>query len=516
MLVNALEDHRVDSLWGKLYQGSFKLKKEMDQEYANQERSREHKSLLSYMSIFEAGLENTEGKNSRFKPYFEEAFRKVRGRGPVSTYISARWLVTGLVTELLREAMDLPPQPPQPPPQDGEGDPGDQGRGDIPNQQQGGAGGEDSDQKPWEQPSVDASVKSRAQALSDLLSRMGQKREREQHLVDSQYSEKGAEARAQKTVQDAMNANLEDQEKLEEALQASGSEMDKILEEVKKSLRQKITDDEWLRKGAMAKVVFRDIRPSDVTKVPLNDQGKETVRRLRAAFNRILGKRRTTLQDVGAEIDVPADLEEEMTGVALPSFKSLEMSRGFKAMVLLDKSGSMGGYKWEQAEQSCLMLAQSLNYPFVELDVWGFTSHNAGEVTIARFDKNCQAFESPKDGGHGSTPLHIALRVAAKAMGRGDEDKHLFVITDGFPVFNRRDGREFPTTQLMNFVKEEVRGARKSGVEVTGVMIGGDLESKNLTYMFGPRGWRRMSADRLGRDLVHLVTSGFTQYLKNS
>jgi len=132
------------------------------------------------------------------------------------------------------------------------------------------------------------------------------------------------------------------------------------------------------------------------------------------------------------------------------------------------------------------------------------------------------------------TPLHVACRLGAKELDRGTECKQLFVLTDGFPIHVRRDGREFSTKQLMGFVRDEVRRARLRGVNVTGVFIGTrtkshwrwaktstvdgvhyDVGPKQLAFMFGPkRCWSLMDPNRIGHDLVHLVSTSFIDFLR--
>jgi hypothetical protein len=125
----------------------------------------------------------------------------------------------------------------------------------------------------------------------------------------------------------------------------------------------------------------------------------------------------------------------------------------------------------------------------------------------------------------GTTPLHIATKVACRFLESGDETKHLFVLTDGFPVYSRRDGKDFPTWQLMMYTRESILGARKVGVGVTGVCLGHegyggapsyDLTPKQMSFVFGhQRNWRMMTPSRLGSDLVKLVSTSFTSYLRS-
>lgn len=111
--------------------------------------------------------------------------------------------------------------------------------------------------------------------------------------------------------------------------------------------------------------------------------------------------------------------------------------------------------------------------------------------------------------------MHLAIRLGVRQLEIGDEAKQLFVLTDGFPAYTRRDGRSFDTRQLMVFVKKEVQKARQHGINVTGVMIGKDLDDMSMSYMFGSRkNWAYVSTEKLGSELVQLVAASFVNYLR--
>jgi hypothetical protein len=73
------------------------------------------------------------------------------------------------------------------------------------------------------------------------------------------------------------------------------------------------------------------------------------------------------------------------------------------------------------------------------------------------------------------------------------------------------------------YTRESLVAARKAGVGVTGILLGEtdyegkprfDLTPKQMGFMFGhARNWRMMDSERLGTDLVRLVSSSFTDYL---
>jgi hypothetical protein len=630
-MINVLEDHRVESLWELLYAGSAALMKDMAREEIQPHLEHAHESLLTYFSVLEAGMEPGPGEMDRFRPYFEEALRKVHRRGFVATLATAKWLVTGIVTEILREMRNMPPPPPggmpggddedgdqqddgqQQPgaapsmgmhrpdpsapkrkkqqPQSGDSDDQDSGEGDSQPQkgegdgestgdsadgaqegaegqspgdasggpdgkskddQKGGTGGSGKDdeqadgdgggggqdetenQEPWDSPKPPegTSTKDRAEALKEAVRKMGGVPDKLEEKLDdykeSKFAKRGANQEAMKVAQEALKTNVMDDKELKELLDASGVEMDKLVSEAKQALRQEFHEDEWLQKDAMAKVVFNDVKRKDIKYdlvQPLGPEDQQTVQRLRALFHKVMGRKKVSLDDSGTEIDIPAYIAGKVKGLSEPCFKHEEKGQGFKFKILFDMSGSMFGDKYDQTLRACRIIVRALKFPFVEGSVWGFQSHESGQIDVVRFEPGLDEFASGKAHVGGATPLHVAVRLAARDLDKGQETKQMFVLTDGFPVHSRRDGRQFSTTQLMMFTRDEIQSARQDGIGVTGVLIGSrsyggnmahwDMTPKQLQFMFGsPKSWKMIQPTRLATDLVQLVATSFVDYLR--
>jgi hypothetical protein len=564
-LINIVEDHRCDKLWGRIYPGSYKLKKEMDREYVEPMVPMADASILVYFSCLEAGVDVPPCSNDRFRPYLLEALRKVEGRGFSATLIVSKWLVAMLVNEIIRESQGEDPPQDFPDesvvvvgipalsdsgqPNDDDGDAGDgqgdghDGTGDSDHTDAGGAGSEDGETQdadgsdsggdpaaaqsagtgaagtPWEPPGVDATAQERSQALESLVGRMNpQKRPLDDDVQEPKFQSYKDKERTNRDVAEAVKAQVKDSQKMEGLLAKSAAEMQRIIDEANEAVRAALSEDDHLRKDAMARLVFRDVRKSDVnaTPEPMSKEDLETVRRLRGIFNKIMGRRKTTLEDCGVEVDPSAYVEMKMTGIPVPCFRHEDRGRGFKAMILLDRSSSMHGRRTKKAERACRIIGKALRYPFVELHIWGFQSLENGQVDIARFDPQLEVFDSPKSNVRGVTPLHVAVRVGAKHLMVGSESKQLFAITDGWPIYARREGKAFSKRQLMFFVREDVKKARRNGINVTGVLIGHhEMSPAELAFMFGRReNWRIMGEQRFGHDLVQLVSQSFIHYLK--
>jgi len=519
-IVGVLDDERVISLWGLLYRGSGAIMRRMKREESAAHLNLAHQDFLSLFICVASGNPIPPGKLDRFVPYMEEALRKVRFRDYFGCLVAAKWLVVQLVSEIIRESRGEDP-PPGPAPQLGSGSDGASGDED---EQQAGEGSnpqepsEDHPDETWEPPEVDAGLKERSQALQDAINRLGKApSDISSEVGESKYKKRGEEAAADRRAQAAITANVKNASKLEDILDASSAQMLRLVDKARNATKNAFNHDDRIRHESYAKVVFTDVEPSGPRSDSslLNDEDENTVKRLRAMFHRVLGRRINTLEDAGTRLDVPAYITRRMTGEPLPVFAVDSFGRGFRTLVLVDRSSSMQGRRTAQAERACRIISRALDFPFVTSRVWGFQSLKDGQVDITRFRPRQEVFESATSRVGGTTPLHTAIRVALKDLEDGTDRKHLFVISDGFPIFVRNDGAQYGTRALMSFVRMNIQNARRKGIGVTGVLIGSDVGAKEMGKMFGPpRNWRIMKDQTFGHDLVQLVTGAFVSYLR--
>lgn len=410
----------------------------------------------------------------------------------------------------------------EPPPNADDGDGDGEGEGKLDPKSGPGSG-------KWSPPRTDASPKEKAEALKNLLDRLGQQgtpKTRFEDVKDPPTAERGAAQQATKMVTEALRADANDPDAFQKALDGARGAMDQALEAARNAFRQEMNHDEWIRKDANAKVVFRDVRARDIDNrrpPPLIAEDLITVQRLRAIFSRVMGRTKWQLEDDGTGVDVPAVIERRITQAGINVFQHDARGQGFKPLVLLDRSGSMGGEKQYQAERAGRIIARALRYPFVDLHIWGFQSLEGGQIDISRFDPKTEIFDTAKTSIGGVTPLHLAIRVALRFLERGTELKHLFAVTDGFPIYQRKDGTSYNTRQLILMAREEAQIARSRNIATTGVIIGNgygdsvtyDLGPRELRFIFGSdRHWKQVHPQRLGADLVQLVAGSFVDYLK--
>jgi hypothetical protein len=319
-----------------------------------------------------------------------------------------------------------------------------------------------------------------------------------------------------------MQAEVTDFSRLNELLDATQQEMEGIVSKAREAIRVPVSKDDWIRKDSMAKVVFHDVRPGEVQSKghsqgqSLSSSDQEVVRRLKALFLKVMGRHRSYLDDCGVEVDVQSFIERRISGMPVPCFRQEERGRGFKSVILLDRSSSMAGQRTQQAERACRIIGRALKFPFVQTDVWGFQSLEGGQVDIVRFDPSAEVYSSLKSKVDGNTPLHVAIRLAARHLEQGSEAKQLIILTDGEPCYSRKGGGRVPTAQLQYWVRDEVHNARRRGINVTCLMIGTHVPPDKLRRMFGPpSNWKVINEQRLGPDLVSLVTGSFVKFLKS-
>ena len=318
--------------------------------------------------------------------------------------------------------------------------------------------------------------------------------------------------------------------------------MQKLMEEVQSKLWVPPSKDDWLRQDAPGTVVFRDISPNLVTRTrekayrmdaaaaaagkpamyvpvlcpPLSRSDRNALEKLRNFFFQIRSRKAQTREDAGSEVDVASFIERITGDTALPVFRQEVRGRGFKALVLIDRSGSMEGIKTLQAERACRLISKALDFPFVTLKLWGFQSTAKGQADITRFDPKQDLFTTAESTLGGGTPLHIAVRLALRELKAGNEAKHLFIVSDGIPTFSRRDNSVVSSYSIMAQIRKDVSEARKQGVGVTGVMIDLLGENKWVEFMFGPPAyWKVIQEQKLGKDLFDVVVSSFEKYLRN-
>lgn len=517
-VIGVLEDVRIESLWGLLYPGSYAIMQTMHTEMIRPLLKNSHRTLASFLVIASTGIKMPLGEYDRFLPALEEAMRKVERRGFTATLIVSKWLIQKLVDEAVRRKQGLKP--------DAAAQVqakslaaqalGNLNQNPLAEAKQDQASFAAQPGASFQPPPVESNPTQRKEALADLIRR----EDTPSALVviaddwkAPKFPKRDEDELGAKMAKAALEAKTGDAE-MEAFLSRSETKMRERVEELRVALTQQVEVDGWITKNAFGKVNIKDVKGSKAAS-KLDTHDSATVSKLRALFYRVLGRRKTMLHEAGSVIDVMAYIESRISRQAAPCFTQDDRGRGFKVLVLIDRSSSMEGEKTKEAERACKVLSKALDFPFVDFHVWGFQSKKDGELDLTRFDRRALAFSTKTAKVEGNTPLHLALKVAVRFMELGDEAKQIIIITDGWPSYASKRGG-FSTKTLSKFVREEVQRARRAGMNVTGVVIGNDMKDAGLSFMLGaPTNWKRMTAGNLGDGLVRVVSSSFTKYLRN-
>lgn len=518
-ILNILEDRRVDTLWATLYPGSAKVQRKLHFDLIQEYAPVAHSSFMLYFACVESEVPTPPGPLDRYRPLFQQALAKVERKGFVASLVLAKWLVTSLVSEIIAYAVEQNPPSVSVDAANKPAEASDLGSSNL--------SPSDSDHvvvdaAPAEGGGPNAAPPTaRAKALQ-VLARQSkipdELRDDKNDLVPTEYKERGADAKADQLVSAVLQADLSSEQLIDQLLEPGSREMEAIATKARQAIRPPASEDDWIRKDAMAKVNFYDITPSDTPSKPVKPLSAEDLdytRKLRGFFLRVMGNRRTVLDDSGLELDIPSLIEQRLSKEHRPCFKREEAGRGFKSLILLDRSSSMEGVRSLQAERACRIIRRAMKFPFVTTDVWGFQSIKAGEVDIPRFSPGVEGFTTERSPVTGCTPLHTAIKLATKYLEQGAESKQLIIITDGEPHHLTKSGSKIPTSQLHVWVREAVSEARKQGINVTCLMISSKVSPEKLKKMFGPpHTWKTVNEDKLGSDLIRLVSGSFVKYLR--
>jgi len=545
-VVNLLEDQRCHALWGRVYPGDHMVLEQRWQRLTRQRVKEADEDFMSYAFFAARGIAD-EVNNPRpefiaVRPVLESAFTEVESTDFVGCLIITRKTVEKILNVLLDYLDDDAQQQPQQnytSSQSLQSQQASQAKVNaaLSDDQQGGDDGEESggesgdgtDQHGSGKQAQDPNDVERRRALMlQLMSNFCQKEDDlkgdENELYDDvtpshfQKKSRQAQSKAAASSDEAFGVNPWSSDELLDALEAGEAAMAQKIQEAR-SWVQNIEVDDWLTKDSKCKVVFHDVTPSMLGgPVQLTDAEHAAAKRLKTKFIKILGARRATLEDAGDDLDVEAYIESLFDSTVTEVFEDEESGAGFYALLLCDMSGSMNGTPFEAVEHAEKMLRIGMDFPFVEIEKWGFTQHGNGTVDLIRIDPNADqsAAHLSNEIAWGLTPLHEAIRVSSRQCMLRNKVRRLFVLTDGAPYFTDFNGSDVATEQLLKFCKQNVATARQNNVGVYGLMIGSDMDDKTLTKMYGShRYWRRATTTRkVSEALVSLVESQFVEYLR--
>lgn len=273
---------------------------------------------------------------------------------------------------------------------------------------------------------------------------------------------------------------------------------------------------EFIQQGAMAKINLVTIPKDQVVPYIRTPEDEAIIRKWRGLFYKILSSQENIADHVGYEFMPELYIYQKLSKQPLRCFKHDFTGKGFKAKVLIDMSGSMGG-TFSQVEQLTFVLQAATNFPFVDVELWGFNSLSSGYVNLYRYPKGSHGLRSPKSPVEGLTPLSVAIQSVGRTLRNRHDDNYLFIITDGFPAY-RMENREQPVTTklLMNWTSDAVRELRRQRVKTYCFMIdNGNVPGvEDMNRMFGTGYWRNIKEESLYHDAMDLISKRFVSYLR--
>jgi hypothetical protein len=478
--INILEAERVLSLWGRLYAGSEARIRSFRHNTNHDTPDEAMHDALKYFQCLAAGHYPEDTEFLAFREVFEEALGAVRYGTFDTTLLATKNLLARMVHLLSSVSMD-----------------------------------------PHE------SEEQKVAAFSQIIETKTEPAPPPAYSCSQYAPEEAAEAAYDRAVR-ALNQDVGNSNQLDHEFGRQRVSMNHHLQNLEdKASRVSRSRDEDVAKNVEARVLFEDVEGHYV--LPDIPEDEAATARLRSFFIRVLGKRTHGLEDQGTTVDVAAHLQQKVAQRTGPVFRASPLGRGFHMLILLDLSSSMRGERARQCLRTHRVLQKALDFPFVTLDVWGFNSTEGGVITIRRFSKKVGL--DPNDPAiHGTTPLHLAVRVGRKHLEASTAKKHICIVTDGAPIQYSREmetkhtHKEIPRSTLLRLVQEEVQRTREAGIGVTTAVIPDGmgklpdaLSYEDLGAMFGPtHSWQVLKDDQtFAHDLARLVSSSFSKFLRH-
>jgi hypothetical protein len=275
------------------------------------------------------------------------------------------------------------------------------------------------------------------------------------------------------------------------------------------------SSDDWLTKTVKANVVIHRPERGQLRSVTLSPQDELVVKKWRGMFQRVLSSTAMSLEEDGDELNVEAYLQHKLTGEDAPYYEHVVASRGYKLNLLVDMSGSMRK-TFPEVERLAAVLQRSLKFPFSRVRVWGFQSTAKGTVNMVRYPEGALGLTGAGAHVGGVTPLSQAIQIAGREMMTDEGENHVFVLSDGMPVYQMKDRAWMASTKmLMGWVRDAVSELKHRNVRTHCFMMGPWVpENDDMDFMFGHRQWKKIPDDRMFDESFDFIMRQFMQYLR--
>ena len=289
--------------------------------------------------------------------------------------------------------------------------------------------------------------------------------------------------------------------------------------ENKKDYLQALMSEDWVKfelTDSPTKKVAAPIVPHQINLDPEEIGASDLVRR---ECLKVLGNSCHRLQDSGSSVDIPALIRLCVKGDDTRVFSQDARRPGFRAVVLVDRSGSMTTEKYTAAVKTCRILKRAFR-GIVSMEFGYFCQDVGKDITVELYHPDEESFALPVPIRLSATPTWAALDFAVHRL-RGAGEKYIFLITDGLPLaegVSKEDAR--------SAVRKAVNRATLDRITVVPILIGEaitkagpnntkipairfDVRAEHMTFMFGPH-WECSDPSRL----ANLVTSSVVKSFK--
>jgi len=279
------------------------------------------------------------------------------------------------------------------------------------------------------------------------------------------------------------------------------------------------SEDGMLTKGVKARVEI--VRPPKSSLVPivLTPEEERTAERWRQRLVRVMNRASSRLELEGDEFAPEEYMIRRAANEPLECFRQDVTGRGFRMLILADMSYSMSGYPFRQVERLNAVLTRALDFPMVDSQVMGFCNPQGGVVRITIYPKKAPGLVSPTSYVDGATPIPQALQIAGRKLTPHTGDKHILLLSDGFPVYQTarrggRKGRVLSTELLRRWTRDAVAESSRHSIRTWCFMMGHQTPPpRDMDFMFGPRRWKRLGVESVYEDAFSFITQTFVRYL---
>ena len=528
-IINVFDDLRVNSLWGLLYPGDGR---DMQEWYHDDVAPRmlvkanetypdgDISHLMTYIILVSMGQPAKSTLWGQFKDDIEIA----AGNVCYKTFNACLLIVKGLLLKILRKHFedaqkDTNPQPPSPqtPP-----NPTDRPDDDPELRDAQDAAG---DQTP--DPDLDDLMKDKlkkSDAGKEILAKIIEARSPGQEFKDDNAGfdyQRTAPLRGDDMEAADILCKIDTQD-LDQILPEMENDAIDDVAEIQRALaeqdniapgRSYRNEGEWLKKSAKFRLNLHYIKEKDVKPALFSREDMEVALRWKRFFQRILGTLSQRTDETGYDLVTDLYIQQKISKEPLDCFRVDSKGRGFRINLCLDMSGSMQGSRFATVERLARTLQIALDFPFVRLGIWGFNSRSHGDVDLYKFPKSATGFTSDVAQVSGATPLPQAIQIVGRDLTAGRDDSHLFVLTDGDPVYTADNSKEIARTILVNWTQDAVRELRDQKVMTYCFMIDFSPRKSEMNKMFGSD-WREVRENQVYHDAFELIKSKFIRFLR--